>query len=101
VCLLLVSQRSVSSNEERGKILYEHFAKQSDEVITQFIRVLQQTNNYRAVLVILPLAKDSSHPPELLSMTESFASTENPSNPSQLQETMDQTGKNRSIMTKN
>jgi hypothetical protein len=77
--------------------LFGYFAKQSEEVVTHFITVLDQTDNHKAVVAIWSIAKDERQPP-VTTMEPSSSLTTLP-NESQTKTTQ-AAGKTHRTMTK-
>jgi hypothetical protein len=84
-------------NERRAEILFGYFAKQSKEVVTHFITVLDQTDNHKAVVAMCPIGRDE-HPSIATTMEPSSSSTALP-NASQ-RKTTQAAGKTPTTMTK-
>jgi hypothetical protein len=55
--------------------LFGCFAKQPEEVVTNFITVLDQTDNHKAVVAIWSIAKDERQPPATTMETSSSSTT--------------------------
>jgi hypothetical protein len=62
-------------NERRAEIAVGYVAKQSEEVVTDFITVLDQTDNHKAVVAIWSIAKDERQSPATTKETSSSSTT--------------------------
>jgi hypothetical protein len=77
--------------------LFGYFAKQSEEVVTNFITVLDQTDNHKAVVAIWSIAKEERLPQA--TTTEPSSSSRTLPNESQTK-TAQAAGETHTTMTK-